>query len=144
MKDADQSVKKPAILFVFGGAFVTGQERRHDFANTYFNTLTANDDGHFYFPTGSASGVFSMFPKFNIKPLKNAVDMAVADVYDATNWVIKHALIAWVFDHIKDYSIRIKLRCALQHFRPSSDERKKPRLCGGVYIARGDFNMRDL
>jgi predicted esterase len=29
--------------------------------------------------------------KFNIKPLKNALDMAVADLYDATNWVITHA-----------------------------------------------------
>lgn len=90
MKDADQSVKKPAILFVFGGAFVTG--RRDDtIYNAYFNTLTANN--YVVISISYRLGLRGVqhVSKFNIKPLKNAVDMAVADVYDATNWVIRHA-----------------------------------------------------
>jgi predicted esterase len=90
MKDADQSVKKPAILFVFGGAFVTG--RRDDtIYNSYFNTLTTNNDVVISISYRLGLKGVQHVSKFNIKPLKNAVDMAVADMYDATNWVLTHA-----------------------------------------------------
>ncbi len=90
MKDADQSVKKPAILFLFGGAFVTG--RRDDtIYNPYFNTLTANNNVIISISYRLGLRGVQHVSKFNIKPLKNAVDMAVADTYDATNWIITHA-----------------------------------------------------
>ncbi len=90
MKDADQAVKKPAIIFVFGGAFVTG--RRDDtIYNAYFNYLTENN--YMVISISYRLGLKGVqhVSKFNIKPLRNAVDMAVADVYDATKWVIGHA-----------------------------------------------------
>jgi dipeptidyl aminopeptidase/acylaminoacyl peptidase len=90
MKDDDNAEKKPAILFAFGGAFVTG--RRDDtIYNAYFNSLTENK--YVVISISYRLGLRGVrhVSKFNIKPLKNAVDMAVADVYDATNWVIGHA-----------------------------------------------------
>jgi hypothetical protein len=90
MKDADRSVKKPAIIFVFGGAFVTG--RRDDtIYNAYFNTLTENNNVVISISYRLGLKGVRHVSKFNIKPLRNAVDMAVADLYDATNWVIGHA-----------------------------------------------------
>ena len=90
MKDADKSVKKPAILFVFGGAFVTG--RRDDtIYNAYFNTLVENKYTVISISYRLGLRGVRHVSKFNIKPLKNAVDMAVDDVFDATNWIIGHA-----------------------------------------------------
>ncbi len=90
MKDADQAIKKPAIIFVFGGAFVTGH-RDDSIYNAYFNFLTENN--YMVISISYRLGLKGVqhVSKFNIKPLRNAVDMAVADVYDATNWVVKHS-----------------------------------------------------
>ena len=90
MNDANQSVKKPAIIFVFGGAFVTGR-RDDSIYNAYFNTLTTNNNVVISISYRLGLRGVQHVSKFNIKPLKNAVDMAVADVYDATNWVITHS-----------------------------------------------------
>jgi Carboxylesterase family len=90
MKDAGQSVKKPAIIFVFGGAFVTGH-RDDTIYNAYFNTLTENNNVVISISYRLGLKGVRHVSKFNIKPLRNAVDMAVADLYDATNWVIVHA-----------------------------------------------------
>jgi predicted esterase len=90
IKDADHAVKKPAILFMFGGAFVTG--RRDDtIYNAYFNSLTENK--YVVISISYRLGLKGVrhVSKFNIKPFKDAVDMAVADAYDATNWVSGHA-----------------------------------------------------
>ncbi len=86
----DSSGKKPCIIFVFGGAFVTGR-RDDSLYNTYFNSLAEN-----HYLVVSISYRLGMrgvkhVSKFNIKPLKNAVDMAVDDIYDATNWIISKA-----------------------------------------------------
>jgi predicted esterase len=90
MKDADRAVKKPAILFMFGGAFVTG--RRDDtIYNAYFNSLTENNNVVISISYRLGLRGVQHVSKFNIKPFKNAVDMAVADVYDATNWTFRHA-----------------------------------------------------
>ena len=90
MKDADPAVKKPVILFMFGGAFVTGH-RNDSVYNSYFNFLTENK--YVVISISYRLGLRGVrhVSKFNIKPLRNAVEMAVADVYDATNWVIRHA-----------------------------------------------------
>ncbi len=90
MKDADQSVKKPAILFLFGGAFVTGH-RDDTVYNAYFNSLTENNYAVISISYRLGLKGVRHVSKFNIKPLKNAVDMAVDDVFDATNWIIGHA-----------------------------------------------------
>jgi predicted esterase len=90
LRSADSNSKKPCIIFVFGGAFVTG--RRDDtIYNHYFNSLVENG-----YNVASISYRLGMrgvqhVSKFNIAPLRNAVNMAVEDLYDATNWVIKHA-----------------------------------------------------
>lgn len=90
MKDADPAVKKPAILFVFGGAFVTGQ-RDDTIYNAYFNYLTKNNYAVISISYRLGLKGVQHVSKFNIAPLKNAVDMAVADVYDATKWVVGHS-----------------------------------------------------
>jgi hypothetical protein len=90
LKNMDSSVKKPCIIFVFGGAFVIG--RRDDSVyNSYFNFLVQNN--YIVVSISYRLGLKGVrhVSKFNIKPLKNAVDMAVDDAYDATNWVVTHA-----------------------------------------------------
>jgi hypothetical protein len=90
LKTEDSAHLKPCIIFVFGGAFVIGK-RDDSLYNTYFNSLAEN---HYVVVSISyrlgLRGVKNV-SKFNIKPLKNAVDMAVDDIYDATNWLIGRA-----------------------------------------------------
>ncbi len=55
MKDTDKSVKKPAILFVFGGAFVVLAAETTRFHNAYFKFPWRKINMQsFPFPTGSA------------------------------------------------------------------------------------------
>jgi predicted esterase len=90
LKNMDSTSKKPCIIFLFGGAFVGG--RRDDtLYYPYFNSLVENN-----YKVVSISYRLGMkgvqhVSKFNIAPLRNAVYMAVDDVFDATNWVIGHA-----------------------------------------------------
>ncbi len=90
LKGADSTIKKPCVLFIFGGAFVGGH-RNDSIYNKYFNSLTE----HNYVVVSISyrlglKGVKHV-SKFNVNPLKNAVEMAVEDVYDATNWINAHA-----------------------------------------------------
>lgn len=86
----DSTHKKACIIFVFGGGFVTGK-RDDSVYNNYFNSLAEND-----YLVASISyrlglrGVRKV-SKFKIKPFKNAVAMAVDDIYDATNWLISRS-----------------------------------------------------
>ena len=87
---ADSNIKRPCVIFVFGGAFVKGQ-RDDTLYNHYFNNLVENG-----YEVASISYRLGMrgvkhVSKFNIAPFRNAVNMAVEDLYDATNWVITHA-----------------------------------------------------
>lgn len=86
----DSTHKKSCIIFVFGGAFVTGK-RDDSLYNNYFNNLAEND--YLVVSISYRLGLRGVknVSKFNIKPLKNAVDMAVDDIYDATNWLISRA-----------------------------------------------------
>jgi len=90
LNSGDTTHKKPCIIFVFGGAFVTGK-RDDSLYYTYFNSLAEN---HYVVVSISyrlgLRGVKHV-SKFNIRPLKNAVDMAIDDIYDATNWIISRA-----------------------------------------------------
>jgi hypothetical protein len=90
LKTADSTSKKPCIIFVFGGAFVTGH-RDDSVYNTYFNALVQNN--YIVVSISYRLGLKGVrhVSKFNIRPLKNAVDMAVDDLFDATNWVVTHS-----------------------------------------------------
>lgn len=88
--DSSDTRKKPCVLFVFGGAFMSGR-RDDSLYNNYFNSLLAQD----YVVVSMSyrlglKGVKNL-SKFNITPLQKAIGMAVADVYDATDWLIDHA-----------------------------------------------------
>lgn len=88
-KNTMVSGKKPCIIFVFGGAFVRGR-RDSKLYNNYFNSVVNHD-----FVCISISYRLGMkgvtnLSVFNTAPLKKAVDMAVEDLYDATNWIINH------------------------------------------------------
>ena len=90
LKDADSTTRKPCIIFAFGGAFVTGR-RDDSIYNKYFNTLVENN--WIVVSISYRLGLRGVrhVSKFKIKPFRNAVNMAVDDMYDATNWVIHHA-----------------------------------------------------
>jgi hypothetical protein len=90
LNTADSTVKKPCIIFVFGGAFVTGR-RDDSIYNAYFNFLVQKN--YIVISISYRLGLKGVrnVSKFNIKPLKNAVDMAIDDMYDATNWAVTHA-----------------------------------------------------
>lgn len=88
-KNSTVAAKKPCIIFVFGGAFVRGR-RDSKLFNNYFNNVVQHD-----FVCVSISYRLGMkgvrnVSVFNTAPLKKAVDMAIEDLYDATNWVIDH------------------------------------------------------
>jgi len=89
-KRSDSTDKKPCVIFVFGGAFVAGQ-RDDSVYNNYFNCLVVHD--YIVVSISYRLGMrgIKKVSKFHIRPLKNAVDMAADDVYDATNWVITNA-----------------------------------------------------
>jgi Carboxylesterase family len=83
-------VKKPCVIFVFGGAFIAGH-RDDTIYNGYFDSLATHD----YIVVSISyrlglKGVRRM-SKFDIAPLRKAIGMAVEDTYDATNWIISHA-----------------------------------------------------
>lgn len=86
----DSMSKRPCIIFVFGGAFIGGR-RNDSLYNNYFNFLVEHN-----FVVASISyrlglkGVKEV-SAFHTLPLKNAINMAVEDLYDATNWVIAKA-----------------------------------------------------
>ena len=89
-KGSDSNIHKPCILFVFGGAFITGH-RDDSVYYRYFNSLVEHN-----YVVVSISYRLGMrgvqhVSKFNTKPLSRAIDMAVEDLYDATDWVIAHA-----------------------------------------------------
>lgn len=90
VRRTDSTNKKPCVIFVFGGAFVTGH-RDDTLYNHYFNSLVEN--GYNVVSISYRLGMRGVnhVSKFNIAPLRNAVNMAVEDLYDATNWVITRA-----------------------------------------------------
>lgn len=86
----DDTAKKPCMIFVFGGAFIAGKRDARIY-NSYFNSLVA----HNYVVVSISyrlglKGVTNISP-FNTAPLKKAIQMAVEDLYDATDWVVAHA-----------------------------------------------------
>ncbi len=92
------TAKKPCVLFVFGGGFIRG---KRDYKNyiAYFNQLAQS--GYVVVSIDYRLGLKSTSNDFKegkkvgareiVKRLKNAIDMAVEDLYSATNFVIKQA-----------------------------------------------------
>lgn len=82
--------KHPCVMFVFGGAFIGGQ-RNDTIYNRYFNSLT--EHGIVVVPISYRLGLKGAqhLSIMNTKPLVDAIDMAVDDVYDATNWLLQNA-----------------------------------------------------
>ena len=86
----DSSSKKPCILFIFGGAFITGH-RDDSIYYKYFNRLVENN--YILVSISYRLGLKGVqhVSKYNTRPLQKAIEMAVEDVYDATNWLIANA-----------------------------------------------------
>lgn len=87
--DVDK-VKKPCLIFVFGGGFKEGSrdaktylDYLHYFAEREFVVISI--DYRLGMKGQKAPG------PLNTKPLRNAIDLAVSDLYSATNYVLDHA-----------------------------------------------------
>jgi dipeptidyl aminopeptidase/acylaminoacyl peptidase len=84
------SAKNPCVIFLFGGGFKKGHRDSPEYY-PYFTSLVNNQ-----YTVVSISyrlglkGVGKISP-FRVKPLKHAIDIAVEDLFDATNWVSDHA-----------------------------------------------------
>lgn len=82
---------RPCVIFVFGGGFARGNRDAHAY-QTYFNTLVnqglkvASID----YRLGLA-GIYDEVGIFNTKPLGTAIDLAVADLYKATTYLISNS-----------------------------------------------------
>ncbi len=81
---------RPAVIFVFGGAFIRG--RRDDTSyRRYFDSLASHNYAVLSITYRLGLKGVTHLSKLNIAPLRHAIDMAVEDVYDATAWTISHA-----------------------------------------------------
>ncbi len=91
-KDSVDGKAKPCVLFVFGGAFMAGH-RNDTVYNRYFHFLA--DHNYVVIPISYRLGLKNVkhLSKFDIGPLRKAIDMAVEDVFDATAWIISNAAI---------------------------------------------------
>lgn len=79
------------ILFVFGGGFFTGSKDAHAYQH-YFHFLT--DKGYAVAAIDyrlGLKGITKVPSLFNRRPLINAIEMAVADTYTATAYLLRHA-----------------------------------------------------
>ncbi len=81
---------RPCLLFVFGGGFKEGERDAKEY-QPYFDYFASRGfavvsiDYRLAMKGEKAPGIF------NIKPLQNAIEMAVVDLYSATRYLIDHA-----------------------------------------------------
>ncbi len=89
-KKGDTEVR-PCVIFVFGGGFATGSRDAQAYEN-YFNTLVGQGlkVASIDYRLGLA-GIYDEVGIFNTKPLGEAIDMAVADLFQATAYLISRA-----------------------------------------------------
>jgi dipeptidyl aminopeptidase/acylaminoacyl peptidase len=88
---AGDTETRPCLIFMFGGGFVEGA-RNVPFYNEYYNFLV--DQGIKVVAIDYRLGLRGRFDEvgiFNTAPLKDAIDMAVEDLYAATSYLLKHA-----------------------------------------------------
>ena len=81
---------RPCVIFAFGGAFVGGRRDDTNYIK-YFHTLATHNYTVLSISYRLGLKGVSHLSKFNIAPLRRAIDMAVEDVYTATAWAINHA-----------------------------------------------------
>lgn len=86
----DLRVKKPCILFVFGGGFVKGN-RDDKYYVPYFKKLVENNYKVISIDYRLGLKGEKWPTVFNTSGLKNAISYAVTDLYDATAYLIGHA-----------------------------------------------------
>ena len=83
------TTKKPCIIFMFGGGFIGGARDAKKYMN-YINLLIRN-----HFIVASIDYRLGMKGKhvsaLNTTPLKNAINLAVNDLFSATNYILKNA-----------------------------------------------------
>ena len=82
---------RPCVIFVFGGGFAAGSRNR-EFYLSYFETLARNGlkVASIDYRLG-LKGIYDEVGVFNTRPLENAIDMAVEDLYQATAFLIDRA-----------------------------------------------------
>lgn len=86
----DLKVKKPCVMFVFGGGFITGTRDRKAYM-AYFNKLAAHNYKVVSIDYRLGLKGVKNLSALHTKPLKNAIDTAVADLYSATAYLLKNA-----------------------------------------------------
>lgn len=82
---------RPLLIFVFGGGFYTGK-RNAPYYNHYFNTLVKNGlkVAAIDYRLG-LKGQYDEVGVFNTQPLENAIQLAVADLYAATAYLLERS-----------------------------------------------------
>lgn len=86
----DMIVKKPCVVFVFGGGFITGS-RDANLYQLYFNKLAENNYKVVSIDYRLGLKGAKWPTVFNTSVLKNAIAIAVTDLYDATGYLISNA-----------------------------------------------------
>ncbi|WP_316818919.1 alpha/beta hydrolase [Pedobacter nyackensis] len=86
----DLRIKKPSIIFLFGGGFVKGN-RDDSFYQPYFKKLVENNYKVISIDYRLGLKGEKWPTVFNTSVLKNAISYAVTDLYDATVYLIKNA-----------------------------------------------------
>lgn len=101
MLDAKADAPRPCMIFAFGGGFVRG-ERDHEYYSIYFDRLAR--EGVVVVSIDYRLGLKNLQPDSGmvamISIFDNAVNIAVEDMYAATNYVIENAE-AWMVDTSK-------------------------------------------
>jgi acetyl esterase/lipase len=89
-KKGDTAIR-PCVIFVFGGGFAVGNRDARAY-QSYFKNLVSRG-----FKVASIdyrlglSGIYDEVGVFNTKPLGNAIDMAVTDLYEATSYLLSES-----------------------------------------------------
>lgn len=98
MLDSEADAPRPCMIFAFGGGFVRG-ERDHEYYSIYFDRLAR--EGIVVVSIDYRLGLKNLQPDGGmiamISIFDNAINIAVEDMYAATNYVIDNAE-AWMVD----------------------------------------------
>lgn len=86
----DLRIKKPSVIFLFGGGFVKG-DRDDSFYLPYFKKLVENNYKVISIDYRLGLKGEKWPTVFNTSVLKNAISYAVTDLYDATAYLIANA-----------------------------------------------------
>jgi len=85
----DLRIKQPCVLFLFGGGFIEGERDSETYA-PYFKELLKHNYKVVSIDYRLGLKGVKTLNALHTKPLKNAIDTAIVDLYDATAYLIKH------------------------------------------------------